>query len=217
MQAVCLLDGNLLTLGIYHKYGLREGLHLTHAAEVALKLLKLLGEHSLLLLYERVHTTVLNHGLELLHALDTGAHGDEVGEHAAQPALVDIGHASTLGLGLDGLLRLLLGADEKNGTTLGSDVAQRGIGAVAVDDGLLEIENVDAIALTKDVGTHLGVPTTRLVTVVAPGIKQRVDVDLYSHGIPPVVGPPREVILPYPPVDWLSCGHHGREVVTRVK
>ena len=68
----------------------------------------------LLLLGERRHAAVLLHGLELVHALDAAAHGHEVGEHAAEPAVGDVRHAGALGLRPDRLLRLLLGADEQH-------------------------------------------------------------------------------------------------------
>ena len=52
--------------------------------------------------------------LELLEALEALVHRLEVGEHATEPALVDVGHADAGGLLGDGLLRLLLGADEED-------------------------------------------------------------------------------------------------------
>ena len=44
------------------------------------------------------------HLLELVQTLHAAAHGLEVGEHAAQPAGVDIVHADALGLFLDGTI-----------------------------------------------------------------------------------------------------------------
>ena len=57
--------------------------------------------------------------LELLEALEPLVHGLEVGEHAAQPALVDVGHADAGRLLGDRLLGLLLGADEHHGAAAG--------------------------------------------------------------------------------------------------
>ena len=124
---------------------------------------------------------VLDHGLELLHAVDAGAHGDEVGEHAAQPTLVDVGHVAAGSLRGDGLLSLLLGADEEHLSALGSGVLEERIRLIGIDDGLLEVKDVDAIALAEDVRLHLGVPATGLMTVVAASLEQCPDVDLYSH------------------------------------
>ncbi len=58
---------------------------------------------------------------------------------------------------------------------------------VGVEDGLLEVEDVDAVALTKDERLHLGVPATGLVTEVAAGLEQGADINLGSHVKPPVV------------------------------
>ena len=77
------------------------------------------AEHSLLLLGQNSHAAVLDHGLELLHAVDAGADGDEVGQHTAEPTLVDVRHVGALSSVLDGLLSLLLGADEQHVATLG--------------------------------------------------------------------------------------------------
>jgi hypothetical protein len=54
------------------------------------------------------------HRLELTELLDPLEHRREVGEHAAQPTLVDVGHADTLGLLGDRPPGLLLGADEQD-------------------------------------------------------------------------------------------------------
>ena len=181
MQAVGLADGDLLALGVNNEDGLRQGGHVADTAEVLLELVKLLGEQSLLLLGQRVHAAVLDHGLELLHAGDTGAHGHEVGEHAAKPALVDVGHVGALGLGLDGLLGLLLGTHEEDLAALGSGLTQESVGLVSVNEGLLEVEDVDAVALAKDVRLHLGVPAAGLVTVVAACVEKGLDSNLSSH------------------------------------
>ena len=42
-------------------------------------------------------------------------------------------------------------------------------------DGLLEVDDVDAVALGEDEALHLGVPTTGLVTKVNPSLKQLAD------------------------------------------
>ena len=61
--------------------------------------------------------------LELVEQAEALADGHEVGEHAAQPALVDVGHLGARRLFGDRLLRLLLGADEQDRVALGDGVA----------------------------------------------------------------------------------------------
>ena len=75
VQALGLLDGVLLALGVDDEESLGQTLHIAGATEVGLELSELLAEHCLLLLGQHCHATVLDHGLELLHAGDAGADG----------------------------------------------------------------------------------------------------------------------------------------------
>src|SRR3546814_10203856 len=82
--------------------------------------------------------------------LDPLADGLEVREHAAQPALVDVRYADLLGVGLDRILGLLLRADEQDRSPVGDEVADVGVGGLDAAEGLLEVVDVDAAALTED-------------------------------------------------------------------
>ena len=75
-----------------------------------------------------MHAAVGVHGLELLHAGNAGADGLEVGEHAAEPTSVHIRHAAAIRSIGDGLLSLLLGADEQHGTALLGGFGSEGVG-----------------------------------------------------------------------------------------
>ena len=66
------------------------------------------------LLGQQLVAAVGGHVVQFLKALDRLLHGDPVGEQAAQPALVDVGHAAAVGFFGDGVLRLALGADEED-------------------------------------------------------------------------------------------------------
>ena len=113
----------LLALGVDHEQRGGQALEVAGATEVGLKLSELLAQNSLLLLAAKRHGAIGDHALELLHAVDARADGHEVGEHAAEPTLVDVGHAAALSSSLHGLLSLLLGADEQHLAALGG-VAQ---------------------------------------------------------------------------------------------
>ena len=52
--------------------------------------------------------------LHVLEVLERALDGLEIGHHAAQPALVDVGHAAALGFLGDHLARLALGADHQD-------------------------------------------------------------------------------------------------------
>ena len=96
-----------------------QALHLADAAERGLELLELLGQQRGFLLRAALEVAGLLARLELLEPADALLDGDEVGEHAAQPALVDVGLAGALASCIDRLLRLLLGADEQHAARRG--------------------------------------------------------------------------------------------------
>jgi hypothetical protein len=61
---------------------------------------------------------------------------------------------------------LALGTDEQDGVTGRHGVAREGIGLFHAFDGLLKVDNVDAVSFPEQESLHLGVPTIRLVSEV---------------------------------------------------
>src|SRR4029077_13352428 len=103
--------------------------------------------------------------------------GAEIGQGAAQPALVDERHAGTdRFLGHD-LLRLPLGADEEDVASFRGDAADVIERLPEARGGLLEVDDVDPIALPEDELAHLGVPALRLVSEVDTRLQELLDVD----------------------------------------
>ena len=102
--------------------------------------------------------------------------GLEVGQHAAEPTLVDVRHAALLGVAAHGILGLLLGADEQHRAALGGQVADEVVGGLDAGQRLLEVDDVDAVALAEDESLHLRVPTAGLVPEVDTGFEH------LSHG-----------------------------------
>ncbi len=141
-------------------------LHLLDTADILLKLLLLFLQEHDFLLGKGIKSAVLSHLLNLLETGNPGLDGLEVRQHTAEPALVDIVHTAALSLFLDGLLGLLLRAYEENGSALGNDVEDGVVGVVNHAYGLLQVDDVDAVPLREDVGSHLGVPPAGLMTEV---------------------------------------------------
>ncbi len=163
----------MLLLGVHDPDGAGHLLHLADTTEGLLQLGLLAREHEKLLLGQTGRGDVLEVDLlELLEALQTLVDGREVGEHAAQPALVDEGHADAGGLLGDGLLRLLLRADEHDRAAVGDGLLDELEGAVDVRQRLEQVDDVDAVALREDEALHLRVPTTGLVTEVDAALQQ---------------------------------------------
>ena len=172
MQLAGLGDGVVLLAGVDDEQSAGELLHLLDAAEILLELGHLAHELHDFLLGQHVEGAVFLHLLELGQAVDTGAHGLEVGKHTAEPTGVDIVLADALSLFLDGFGSLLLGADEKNALAVGGEVAHEVVRLLELLDGLLQVDDVDAVTLHVDVLGHLGVPPAGLVAEVHTGLQQ---------------------------------------------
>ena len=149
-----------------------QALHLAHAAERALELDHLLGQLGGFLLRHALEVAGLLARLELLEQAHALLDRDEVGEHAAEPALVDVRHPGAGRLLGDRLLGLLLGADEEDELAAGDGVADGLEGDVEAGHGLGEIDDVDPVALGEDERAHLGIPAAGLMAEVDPGLEQ---------------------------------------------
>ena len=182
-QLAGLLDGEVLLVGVDDPDGGRRAAHLADAAERLVELVALAAHLQQLLLGAAAAGDVVEVDLvELLEAVDPLVHGLEVGEHAAQPALVDVGHPDAGRLLGDGLLGLLLGADEHHGAALGDGLLDEGVGAVDVGQRLLQVDDVDAVALGHDEALHLRVPATGLVPEVDAALEKLAHGD-DCHGV----------------------------------
>ena len=89
-----------------------------------------------------------------------------------------------LGVGLDRVLRLLLGADEQHDAAVGDQVADERVGGLDPRQRLLQIDDVDAVALAVDESLHLRVPAAGLVSEVDTGLEQLAHGDDCHRGSP---------------------------------
>src|SRR5207302_5699652 len=89
-----------------------------------------------------------------------------------EPPLVHVGHAALVGVRGDRVLRLLLGPDEQHRATAGDEIAYEGIGDLDALQRLIEVDDVDTVALAEDETTHLRVPAPGLVAEVHSGLQQ---------------------------------------------
>jgi hypothetical protein len=71
-----------------------------------------------------------------------------------------------------GLLGLLLGADEQDRAAVGDGLLDELVRLVDVAQRLLQVDDVDAVALGHDEALHLGVPATGLVPEVDAALEQ---------------------------------------------
>ncbi len=89
------------------------------------------------------------------------------------------------GLGGHGLLGLTLGADKEHLAALGHSVHHLVVSHAEELHGLLQVNDMDAVARAENVGTHLGVPAPGLMPEVHAGFQHLLHADV-SHCDPPM-------------------------------
>ena len=174
----------MLLAGVNYKQRAGQALHFANTAQVGNQLFALVDQLDNFLLGQHVELAVLLHAVDLVQTLDAGFDGLIVGQHAAQPAVVDIIHVAALGFAFNAFLSLLLGAHEQDGLAFHRQIAHKHVRFVDLANGLLQVDDVNTVALSEDVLSHLGVPAAGLMTEVYAGFQQvlhRND----SHGFPP--------------------------------
>src|SRR6266545_2154395 len=159
-------------------------LELAHAREVAIEVQQLVVKTQRVLLRHRREVAALLALVQLVQPVDALLDGDEVGEEAAEPALIHEVHAGALGLLGDGFLGLLLGPDEEDLSSVGGHVANERVRLLDARERLLEVDDVDAIPLHEDEALHLRVPAARLVPEVDPGLQELLHGDNGHVGLP---------------------------------
>jgi hypothetical protein len=165
-------NGDGFVVGVNDEDGVGKALHALDTREVGREVLALALELDDFLLGEEFVTTVGGHIVKFLEALYGLLHGDPVSEETAEPAAVDVRHAGAGGFLGDGILRLALGADEEDELTGGGEVGDELGGFLEELEGLLEVDDVNAVALSEDVFLHLGIPALGLMPEVNSSFEQ---------------------------------------------
>ena len=115
---------------------------MSDAAQAALELLEVTAAHQGFL-GQLVEGAVLGLGFQVAQALDRLT---DVGEHAAQPAMVDVRHAATSGFLANDLAGGTLGADEQDLVLASGQALNEGQGLVEHRQGLFEVDDMDLVA-----------------------------------------------------------------------
>src|SRR5207253_211405 len=121
------------------------------------------------------------HRLDIAQPSEAALNGREVGEEAAQPALVDEEHRAALRFFGDDILRLPLGPDKENRPALSGKVADELLGLAKQLHRLAQVDDVDAVPLAEDVLLHLRVPALGLVAEMNAGFEQILHRDRGQH------------------------------------
>ena len=145
-------------LHVDHEYGVGQPAHVLDAAEAALELAHQAALVQGLLLGEHVQGAVLGLLLQFLEPLDGLADGLVVGEHAAEPALVDEGHLHPGRLLANDLGGRSLGADEQDLLAQGGHAANLGQRLLKGGHGPFEIDDVNLVSGAENERGHFRIP-----------------------------------------------------------
>ena len=107
-----------------------------------------------------------------LEPLDRVGNGLPVGQHAAEPAMVDEMLARGLRRFRDGVLRLALGADEQHLAAAGDGLLDEVEGAREQRHALRQVDDMHPVPIAENVRLHLGVPAMGLVAEMRSGLEQ---------------------------------------------
>jgi len=105
--------------------------------------------------------------------------------------------AAILGRFLDGLLRLLLGADEEHAAPFADGCGQKVARRFELAERLAEVDDVDAVARVEDKRLHLGIPPLGLVPEMNARFQQFLNANTY-HNFPLVKSPAASAIRTIP-------------------
>ena len=151
--------------------GRRQTSQVCDRTEVLLQLGALTVDLQDLTLREVRECTVVHHLVDVRHFLHGLADGREVGEHTARPTLDDVRHVDRGSLFSYDVLSLFFSSDEQNLLAALSDCLQSVCSLVDLGYGLVEVDDVNAIALHEDVRSHSRVPLAFEVAEMAASLK----------------------------------------------
>ena len=164
LDAIGFGDRDALVFDIDYEQGIRQSAHLLDTADTALKFLARPDQHQRFLLGQAIEGAVLRLFLKLLEPAYGAPDGLVIGEHATQPAMIDIGHFASLRLPANDLRGRAFGADEEHLLALGREFRNLLQGCFQRRNRGFEINDVNLVAGTEYVRLHLGIPVAALVT-----------------------------------------------------
>ena len=92
-------------------------------------------------------------------------------QHAAEPAVADKGHLAAISLRTNRLSRRSLCADKEYLAAISDDGLDKGVRVLRHRQALFKVDDVDFVTCAEDVGCHLRVPVTGLMTKVHASLK----------------------------------------------
>src|SRR5215469_10093056 len=163
-EASRLIHRVLLADRVDHHQGVGQLRHLDYPVQVTPELRGLAIERRQFLLS---HFLVFRRFLDLFDVFqspDALANSGEVSQRPAEPPLIHVKLTTSQCRLFYRFLRLLLTTDKQNFTAATRDFLQKFRSPPKLQDGLIQIDNVNLVALFEDERLHLRIPTLRLVS-----------------------------------------------------
>src|ERR1700680_3642 len=156
-------DGDALFARIDDVERVWQTRHVFDAAEEPLEARELIFQLADFFFSQHFKEARITLALELAQSRNTLLNCLKICQGAAQPALVDVEHAGALCFLADNVLCLLFCADEQKYLAAARHVFDCVIDFTQLDHRLLQVDDVDAVALLENVAGHLRIPATGLV------------------------------------------------------
>src|SRR5690606_4743675 len=109
-QLVGFGDGNALVLDVDHEDGIGQAAHVLDTAQAAIQFFQITGAHQRFFLGQLGESAVFGLDFQIAQTLDRLTNGLVVGQHAAEPTVINIGHAGAGGFFSNDLAGSALGA-----------------------------------------------------------------------------------------------------------
>ena len=124
------------------------------------------------LLRQQLIAAIRGHLVQFLEPLHRLLNGHPVGQQTTQPTLVDVEHSAAPCLFGNGFLRLPLGSDEEHEPAVGGEFLHELRRFLEHLQRLLQVDDVNPVALAEDILLHLRIPALRLMPEVNSGFEQ---------------------------------------------
>ena len=186
LQLVGLGHRDVLFFRVEHENSIGRSGQVANAVQVALQLRQFPGDKQGLLLGHHVKLSGTAHPLEFLHLAHTLRDRLEIGQKAAQPSLVHIGHSHSLGVALHAVLGLLFGSHKQHLAAICHQIAHICVGRLDMGKSQGQVNDVDAVALPENEPLHFRIPTASLVSEMDSSIKQLTHRHDWRHGVSPL-------------------------------
>ena len=155
-----------------------DGFHFANTSQTLFELVDSARYSQRFLLRKQVQFAFVLTALELSELVDATSDCLPIRKRAAQPAHVDIRHATPPGFQLDRFLSLALCAQKEDISSSCNSIADQGTCFYQRIKSLLKVNDVNVISFREYKGPHPGIPLSSPVPEMNPSFKQV----LHTHG-----------------------------------